>query len=288
MMKYNPLSGNFDMVRSKKELGLECRKNQPAHGFVMLGAGNNVPIPSYIDSSGNVAQADALDAQKESFAATFVLDVNNLMYHTNKGSIVQATAHGFAVGDILFLQDGGGIGNTVGSHVQRIYEVIDANNLSYLGDNMYSASQVAKGVAFIRFSSSLNLNTDTSTTLQMDTTPIHNTIPNLVLNTGSIELEAGVYSIFLQASIESLAPRTNVYWECYIDGSPFKMRYGSNYARNASGHRDVGDGARFDLVLNSTSTVEIKSRREARNGTANLILNDAGFETSSLTIEKYS
>lgn len=106
--------------------------NIPGHGFSMLGANNNVPIPATIDSITNLpVQADASDIANECFGFLEVVDVNNVRYFS-ANLFYTATAHGLNVGELYYLTDGGGLAPNVTSstNIQKILEVIDDDTLN--------------------------------------------------------------------------------------------------------------------------------------------------------------
>ena len=116
-------------------VGTALEFDAPSHATISV-----VPLPGYIDpATGLPAQASASSFDTEAFGLISVIDPDTLGYYRPR-DLLDVAGHGFTVGDVLYLQDGGGVGTTPGTNVQKIYEVVTDAILMYVGWPMFGAA----------------------------------------------------------------------------------------------------------------------------------------------------
>lgn len=264
---------------------------QAAHGFVLGGVNNNIPIPAFTNALGNVvaAQADNINTLSYHFVAQ-VLNVNEFL--VVPGDIFwPAPAHGLIVGETYFLSEtvAGGFTNTpaVGQISDPVFLVHDANTLLLLGNRPFDEQSFLPYAIKVR-------NTDITTNLNAATTD--NAIPlngSLAFNestdtytpsgNGIQVLRDDGYTVKANVHVFSASTRQASLMRLHVNGAPIGDIAATGYIRNTTGHNEASYHIDEELTLNALDIVTVEFDRESTAGGA---MNLALVGSSSLMIKR--
>lgn len=255
---------------------------QNGHGFTIV---NNVPLPAYVNTSGQVvlAQADNLDTLSV-FLITEIIDANTI--RVQQSGFLNATGHGLNVGEYYFLSNTtpGGITNVEPQATINdvVLFVVDANTLLLTDNRPEDKNSIEKFLIKVRNTdTTTNLNTTNVVVPITGTTAINENNFYTVSGNGIQVPQTRTYDISVSLHVTASSTRTNQRVRLAVNGVQTGDISASGYIRNGSGHNESSYFLKETLLLNANDVVTIVTNPEAGGGTVTMAL--AG--SSSLTIE---
>lgn len=283
-----PLNGQIPVRRGASwvnEFPAQWRViNQAGHGFSLT---NNVPLPAFMQTSGQVAlaQADDLDTLG-AFYITEILDANNFIIQQT--GYVTATGHGLNIGRYYFLSNATAGAVTLVQPTVTIddvcFFVIDANTIQLIDNRPVDKANIEKFLGkLVNNNNTTNLNTATFTAVPWDTgAPQINENGFYTFGTNSIIIPTTrSYEIKAHLYVFSTATRPNMRAQIFRNGSPIGSIAATAYIRNANGQNESSLHLNDDFSLVAGDIIDIRTQQEAAGGAVTFTSNG----TSHFTVE---